>query len=91
MPYINIIIPDGLLYVGLILHLWISSALMYFLISWMEFFFPKTNALFSWMEFFFPKTNALFSRIALDQLHEQNSKVIEGISGATSVINRKDE
>ena len=85
LPYINIIIPDGLLYVGLILHLWISSALMYFLISWMEFFFPKTNALF------FPKTNALFSRIALDQLHEQNSKVIEGISGATSVINRKDE
>ena len=77
MPYINIIIPDGLLYVGFILHLWISSALMYFLISWMEFFFPKTNA--------------LFSRIALDQLHEQNSKVIEGISGATSVINRKDE
>ena len=41
--------------------------------------------------FSFPKTNALFSRIALDQLHEQNNKVIKGISGATSVINRKDE
>ena len=41
--------------------------------------------------FSFPKTNALFSRIALDQLHEQNNKAIKGISGATSVINRKDE
>ena len=41
--------------------------------------------------FSFPKTNTLFSRIALDQLHEQNNKVIKSISGATSVINRKDE
>ena len=41
--------------------------------------------------FSFPKTNPLFSRIAVDQLHEQNNKVIEGKSGATSVINRKDK
>ena len=41
--------------------------------------------------FSFPKNNTLFFRIALDQLHEQNNKVIKGISGATSVINRKDE
>ena len=41
------------------------------------------------MEIF--KTNTLFSRIALDQLHEQNNKVIKSIGGATSVINRKDE
>ena len=41
--------------------------------------------------FSFPKTNTLFSRIALDQLHEQNNKATKGISGATSVINRKDE
>ena len=41
--------------------------------------------------FSFPKTNTLFSWIALDQLHEQNNKVIKGISSAISVINRKDE
>ena len=41
--------------------------------------------------FSFPKTNAAFSRMALDQLHEQNNKVIKGVSGAVSVINRKDE
>ena len=41
--------------------------------------------------FSFPKTNTLFSRIALDQLDEQNNEVIEGKSGATSVINRKDK
>ena len=41
--------------------------------------------------FSFPKNNTLFFRIVLDQLHEQNNKVIKGISGATSVINRKDE
>ena len=33
----------------------------------------------------------VFSLIALDQLHEQNNKVIKGKSGPTSVINRKDE
>ena len=41
--------------------------------------------------FSFPKTNPLFSWIALDQLQEQNNKVIKGIEGATSVINRKDQ
>ena len=33
----------------------------------------------------------VFSLIALDQLHEQNNKVIKVKSGPTSVINRKDE
>ena len=42
-------------------------------------------------DFSFPKTNTLFSRIALDQLHKQNNKFIKGISGTTSVINKKDE
>ena len=41
--------------------------------------------------FSFSKTNTLFPRFALDQLHEKNNKVIKGISGATSVINRKGE
>ena len=40
--------------------------------------------------FSFAETNT-FSRIVLDQLHEQNNKVTKGISGATSVTNRKDE
>ena len=33
--------------------------------------------------FSFLKTRTLFSRMALDQLHEQNNKVIKGVSGAT--------
>ena len=41
--------------------------------------------------FSFPKTNTLFFQISLDQLHEHNNKVIKGISGTTSGINRKDE
>ena len=41
--------------------------------------------------FSFLKTKTAFSRMALDQLHKQNNKVIKGVSGATSVINRKDD
>ena len=41
--------------------------------------------------FSLPKTNMAFSLIALDQLLEQNNKVIKGKSGPTSVINRKDK
>ena len=41
--------------------------------------------------FSFLKTKTLFSRMALDQLHEQNNKVIKGVSGATSLLNREDE
>ena len=41
--------------------------------------------------FSFSKTNTLFPRFALDQLNEENNKVIKGISGAASVINRKGE
>ena len=52
---------------------------------------PDVFCNFNKGNFSFPKTNTLFSRIALDQLHEQNKKVIKGISGATSVINREDE
>ncbi len=29
--------------------------------------------------------------MALDQLHEQNNKVVKGVSGATSLINRQDD
>ena len=41
--------------------------------------------------FTFLKTRRSFSRMALDQVHEQNNKVIKGVSGATSLLNRGDE
>ena len=41
--------------------------------------------------FSFLKTNTEFSRMALDQLHEQNNKYIKSVSGATSLINRQDD
>ena len=37
------------------------------------------------------KTNKQFSRMALDQLHEQNNKYIKGVSGATSLIIGQDD
>ena len=41
--------------------------------------------------FSFAITDKPFSRMGLDQLHEQNNKVIKGISGATNLLNRNDE
>ena len=41
--------------------------------------------------FSFLKTNTHFSRIALDQVHEQNNRKIKGISGATHLINRQND
>ena len=41
--------------------------------------------------FSFQKTNTSFSKIALDQLHEQNNKYVKGVSGATSLVNRLDD
>ena len=40
--------------------------------------------------FSFQKTSRNFSRMALDQIHEQNNKVIKGVSGATHLLNRID-
>ena len=37
------------------------------------------------------KTNKHLSRIALDQLNEQNNKYIKGVSGATFLINQQDD
>ena len=42
-------------------------------------------------KFSFLKTNKKFSRMALDQVHEQNNKYIKSVSGATSLINRQDD
>ena len=42
-------------------------------------------------KFSFQKTNREFSRMALDQLYEQNNKYVKGVSGATSLINRQND
>ena len=39
----------------------------------------------------FQKTNRQFARMALDQIHEQNNKVIKGVSGGTNLLNRADD
>ena len=41
--------------------------------------------------FSFLKTNTQFSRMALDQVHEQNNRLVKSASGATSLINRQDD
>ena len=40
--------------------------------------------------FSFQKTNHQFSKMAPDQLHEQNNEVIKGTSGATHLLNRQE-
>ena len=37
------------------------------------------------------KQNVLFSRMALDQVHEQNNKIIKRVGGTTSLLNTQDE
>ena len=41
--------------------------------------------------FNFTKKPCHFWRIALDQIHEQNNKIIKGVGGASSLLNTKDE
>ena len=41
--------------------------------------------------FSFAKTKRPFSRIAFDQVHEQNNKIIKGLGGATNLLNSNDE
>ena len=41
--------------------------------------------------FSFAKTKRPFSRISLDQVHEQNNKIIKGAGGGTSLLNTQDE
>ena len=52
---------------------------------------PNEYEEFASGNFSFLKTKTEFSRMALDQLHEQNNKYIKGVSGATSLINREDD
>ena len=46
----------------------------------------------SFMEgnFSFRKTNRVFSKIAIDQVHEQNNDLIKNNGGATHLLNRAD-
>ena len=41
--------------------------------------------------FSFTKTKRPFSRIALDQAHKQNKKIIKGLGGTASLLNTQDE
>ena len=41
--------------------------------------------------FNFAKTKRTFSQMALNQVHEQNNKIIKGVGGATSLLNTQDE
>ena len=41
--------------------------------------------------FSFAKIKHPFSRMALDQVHEQNNKIIKGLGGATSLLNTQDK
>ena len=52
---------------------------------------PRLNEELMKGKFSFAKSNRQFSRIALDQVHEQNNKVIKGQGGASSLLNLQDE
>ena len=41
--------------------------------------------------FSFQKSNKEFSRMAVDQVHEQNNKVIKSAGGATDLVNKRDD
>ena len=41
--------------------------------------------------FCFAKTKRPFSRMAFDQVHEQNNKIIKGLGGATNLLNSKND
>ena len=41
--------------------------------------------------FCFVRTKSLFSRMAFDQVHEQHNKIIEGLGGASNLLNSQDD
>ena len=51
--------------------------------------FPELFEQFSNGNFTFQKSNREFSRMGLDQVHEQNNKVIKGAGGASALLNRE--
>ena len=48
--------------------------------------YPNEYKKFAAGNFSLLKTNKEFSRMALDQLHEQNKKCIKSVSGANPII-----
>lgn len=52
---------------------------------------PDLHEQFELGNFSFQKTNSEYSRIALDQVHEQNNKVIKGSGGSKHLLNRSEE
>ena len=53
--------------------------------------FPDLYEHFSNGNFSFQKSNREFSRMGLDQIHEQNNKVIKGAGGASDLLNKEDD
>ena len=53
--------------------------------------FPDLFEQFSNGNFSFQKSNREFSRMGLDQIHEQNNKVIKGAGGASALLNKEDD
>ena len=53
--------------------------------------FPDLYNYFSNGNFSFQKSNREFSRMELDQIHEQNNKIIKGAGGASNLLNKEDD
>ena len=53
--------------------------------------FPDVFEQFSKGNFSFQKSNREFSRMGLDQIHEQNNRVIKGSGGASALLNKEDD
>ena len=53
--------------------------------------FPDLYNYFSNGNFSFQKSNREFSRMGLDQIHEQNNKIIKGAGGASDLLNKEDD
>ena len=51
---------------------------------------PNVYAQFLKENFSFQKSNRRFSKMALDQVHQENNGKIKGTSGATHLLNRAD-
>ena len=53
--------------------------------------FPDVYDFFCKGNFSFQKSNRDFSRMGLDQIHEQNNKIIKGAGGASDLLNKVDD
>ena len=68
----------------------------WFTVQWFDLYtleskFPDVYQHFLAGNFSFQKTNREFSRIGLDQVHEQNNKVIKGAGGASNLLNKEND